>query len=326
MNPSAFDQLSRTLASASTRRTTLAGLAGTLTALVARLAGVAAPSASARPGVCRPLGGHCFPDHGADCCRGATCQDGRCRCPKRTRRCGNRCLPKRECCRRQECRGNQRCVRGRCQCPAGKKRCQGRCIARDAYCGGCDADHACVNGACAPKPWGNGRPCRVFLTDLTGFQGNLGGVAGADRICQGRATGAGLSGTYRAWLSGSNEESSPSRRFTYTANTGPYVLVNETLIANDWADLTTLKGDDYLRARINVTESGQTLHAGIWTNTLPDGTPNPSGHHCQEWTTGASTVSGEAGSNSQVDAAWTSEELNAFPCNTTLGLYCFEQG
>jgi hypothetical protein len=43
-------------------------------------------------------------------------------------------------------------------------------------------------------------PNLVFVTS-THHDGNLGGVAGADAICQARAQAAGLPGTYRAWLS-----------------------------------------------------------------------------------------------------------------------------
>lgn len=41
---------------------------------------------------------------------------------------------------------------------------------------------------------------RIFLTSIT-YQGNLGGVTGADTLCQGRATARSLGGTWKALIS-----------------------------------------------------------------------------------------------------------------------------
>ncbi|MCA9638983.1 MAG: DUF4215 domain-containing protein, partial [Myxococcales bacterium] len=74
---------------------------------------------------------------------------------------------------------------------------------------------------------------RVFVTS-TLYQGNLGGLAGADAKCQARAQAAGLPGTFLAWLS--DNTNNPNTRFTKSM--GPYVLVNGTKIANNYTDLT----------------------------------------------------------------------------------------
>lgn len=94
MDANAFDRLTRIVGIATSRRTALTGLTGALTALVTRLAPDSAPDAAAKPNVCRPLGRACVPNRGLTCCRGATCQNGRCQCSKQRRRCGQRCLPK----------------------------------------------------------------------------------------------------------------------------------------------------------------------------------------------------------------------------------------
>ena len=77
--------------------------------------------------------------------------------------------------------------------------------------------------ACSPTPK------RVFVTSST-FDGNLGGLAGADVKCQGAATTAGLPGTFRAWLSDST--TSASARLTHSAL--PYALVNDVQVADDF--------------------------------------------------------------------------------------------
>src|SRR5262249_27131858 len=76
-------------------------------------------------------------------------------------------------------------------------------------------------------------PRRVFVTSLT-YTGNLGGLAGADALCQARADAAALGGTYKAWLA--DDSGSPATRFTHS--TGEYVLVDGTVVAGNWADLT----------------------------------------------------------------------------------------
>jgi len=52
------------------------------------------------------------------------------------------------------------------------------------------------------KGTNHNRPKKVFVSSQT-YVGNLGGVAGADSLCQGLATAAGLTGTFKAFLSDS---------------------------------------------------------------------------------------------------------------------------
>ena len=54
---------------------------------------------------------------------------------------------------------------------------------------------------CEPPPVpASCNPCKVFVTS-TVHDGNLGGLVGADAICNSLASAAGLAGTYKAWLS-----------------------------------------------------------------------------------------------------------------------------
>ena len=90
----------------------------------------------------------------------------------------------------------------------------------------------------------------VFLTS-TLQNGNLGGLAGANAICQGLANKAGIGGgrTYMAWLS---DDATRSPDTLFTKAMVPYVLPNGTMIANDYADLS----DGSILSAINVDESG----------------------------------------------------------------------
>lgn len=346
MDPSAFDRLSHAFAASPTRRAALAGIVATVAAAFGRHEPAGAASTSR---ICRPLGELCMPNRGLDCCRNAACRKGRCRCPKRTRRCGNRCLPTSKCCRNSDCPGPKRCVKGRCrsrscrgnQCPcaAGQKRCQDRCIPSSACCGGCAADQNCVNGTCIAKRCGAGAPCRVFVT-ASRHSSDLGGVAGADAICQTAANASALTqgGTYKAWIAGSTDASAPFHRFTNLASTGPYELVDGTLVANDWDDLTTNKSGDYLRAAINLSENGTGGSLlRVWTNVEADtGLPasDSPGENCEDWT----LADGNIGDNTVIvgrfgwsylkNESWTADGAALCSNNPEQPryLYCFEQG
>jgi hypothetical protein len=163
---------------------------------------------------------------------------------------------------------------------------------------------------------GDGSNC-VFVTSSR-HEGNLGGLAGADAICQDRAEAGGsraAPGVYLAWLS--DATASPSTRFTQASV--PYRLVDGTAIADDWADLV----DGSLDAPIQVLESGSLappVHA-VWTGTETDGTRDAD--DCAGWTTGSTGTFGLVGDHLGTTRRWTSGGLGG--CGFTLALYCFQQ-
>jgi len=180
---------------------------------------------------------------------------------------------------------------------------------------------------------GTGAPCKVFVTSAT-YNGNLGGLAGADAKCQSLAAAANLAGTYKAWLSDATG-SSPSNRFTH--NPGPYVLVDGTTIAVDWADLT----NGGILVPINMTESGATLTfppaENVWTGTRPDGTrtvrfdgnptgnpQNPNGQCSGSWNLSAFPALGSVGHSGLTGLLWSAGIVSR-PCGFVEHLYCFQQ-
>src|SRR5262249_55630490 len=114
----------------------------------------------------------------------------------------------------------------------------------------------------------------VFVTSAT-HTGNLGGLSGADAICNTDAAAGGLPGTYMAWLSDGSV--GPSTRFTHALV--PYVLPSGTVLANDWTDLT----DGNLANPIRETANLLGVHDSVWTATFTDGTNHGSGD-CVHWT------------------------------------------
>jgi len=158
----------------------------------------------------------------------------------------------------------------------------------------------------------------VFLTDGV-YQGDLGGVPGAHLICQEEAQLAGFSGAFQAWISDST--SSPATSFVRSTS-APYVLVNGDRIASDWDDLT----DGSIENPINITSTGATILAPVWTNTRGDGTTlntDPM-YTCEEWTSRLRIWVSSIGATDMLDTSWT-EYMTIVPCDTLAHLYCFQQ-
>ena len=153
---------------------------------------------------------------------------------------------------------------------------------------------------------------RIFVT-ATVQTGSMGGIAGADEICATQADAAGLEGEFRAWLS--TLASPVSGRLV--ESTVPYVLVDGTVIADDWDDLT----DDSIQAPIDLDATGQPRGGDVWTGTLPSGEPYDGGD-CDGFTSDSSGIS-LCGSTQFVDTRWSAAQTPS--CSTRLRLFCIEQ-
>ena len=100
-------------------------------------------------------------------------------------------------------------------------------------------------------------------------------------------------------------------------HTGPYVLVDGTIVANDWDDLV----DGSILAPINLDASGMVRAGEVWTGTLATGASYPS-DDCAAFTSGTTGVA-LCGATNSTTATWTENITPA--CSTLLGLYCIEQ-
>lgn len=231
----------------------------------------------------------------------------------------NRCQRDRDCCT-GICQPKRKRKFGRCRCRQRGQRCtQDRNCCRN---GG--QTLVCTAGTCVTPPpppgCGTGGPCRVFRT-AQGFQGNLGGAVGGDARCQTAADTAGLGGTFMAWLS--DETTSPTERFFRSPE--PYVLLDGTVIAEDWNDLI----DGELQNPINRTEDNVEDSFLAWTGTDADGTLDTSGsasaRTCNNWSSSNSEAGGSYGSNAATDAEWSVGIHQTQFCSISVPLYCFEQ-
>jgi hypothetical protein len=159
----------------------------------------------------------------------------------------------------------------------------------------------------------------VFVTSVT-YDGNLGGLAGADANCQALADAAGLGGTYKAWLS----DSSTDARDRLTHATVPYVRTDGASIADDWADLVDNPAGDPLLNPIDRDENGNAVgNVRVWTGTTFAGQMLPGDTICSDWLDGTASFNGRTGRTNRVDLGWTS--VLTLGCNTLRALYCFEQ-
>jgi hypothetical protein len=130
-------------------------------------------------------------------------------------------------------------------------------------------------------------PKLVFVTSTT-HNGDLGGLAGADQICNNLASAQNIEGEFKAWISDGN--GSPSGRFTRSEH--PYRLVDGTAIAQNYDWLSS----GYLDHPIGMDEVGsRVLQGEVWTDTDSFGN-RWSGNHCGGWTDiDALGVAGDAG-------------------------------
>lgn len=163
----------------------------------------------------------------------------------------------------------------------------------------------------------------IFVSSVT-FDGDLGGLLGADAECQALAAAAGLPGIYMAWLSDGIE--SPSTRMNQSMEA--YVRPDGVQIAPNWAGLV----DGSLDAPINVTEIGGAVPLGntscggggfatVWSATFSNGT-SAGGSNCSGWT---STAGGSQwGRATDTNGSWSSWCSGGL-CSWLSPIYCVQQ-
>nr|WP_276599419.1 hypothetical protein [Nannocystis sp. SCPEA4] len=184
----------------------------------------------------------------------------------------------------------------------------------------CDDGNAIDDDACSNECI---KPRLVFVTSGK-FDGELGGLAGADMKCgtAGMTANPNLpTAAWRAWLS--DDTGSPSTRFD-TAFTGWYQLVDGTPVAKGWSDLT----DGTLAAAINLTENGAAPGSpkNTWSNTTAAGA-TASAEHCDNWKTPEFDPEGRIGDATSTNTDWADlndADDNPVSCFGALHLYCFQ--
>jgi hypothetical protein len=165
---------------------------------------------------------------------------------------------------------------------------------------------------------GGGSNFSFFITSRTG-DGNLGGLAGADKICQDLAAAVGAGGkTWKAYLSTENPKVDAKTRI----GNGPWYNVKGTKIADSLealhmanpADATT--PGNTVGAANGLTEKGDPVPSNehdVLTGTNIDGTA-VAGQTCGDWTGKATARVGHhnrMGGSAATGKSWNSAHDNA---------------
>lgn len=164
----------------------------------------------------------------------------------------------------------------------------------------------------------------VFLSSNTYTGGEIGGISGADLLCQNlaRAFDPEQFYTYRAWLSDSVSQPAD----TLDPSDKPHVLLNGVLIATSFDDLLTTGPS----VGITITDTFESRDdVRVWTNTDQLGVKFPDDNHCKQWTSSEFDRFAMVGRNSAKDfdtwteKRWWTRYLEA-RCDKPKHLYCFE--
>lgn len=185
---------------------------------------------------------------------------------------------------------------------------------------------------------------KAFVTSVTG-SGNLSawadangktGLAAADAVCQTRATAAGLSGTFVAWLSDSSNDAfcrihglSGKRAgdcgglYDWTKPAGPWVRTDGVPFALA-ADQLIVKQTTYTPARMDEFGVELLLNYTYFTGTSTGGAVF-AGTTCGDWTDGTAATSGTTGYFQATGSSWTNSGTS--PCSDTSNrLLCMQTG
>ena len=221
----------------------------------------------------------------------------------------------------------------------GYEQCSTSCT-RGPYCGDgvvqADAGEECEPGGredevkncagmCRHKP-------RILFITSTRHTGDLGGLAGADQICNKCAAQEdGLTGTYRAWLLVDGQ--SLADRFPEFMAPVAWNFTNTAagLLAKDFAALVAMGP----KQPIAFTEAGEPLAEElVWTGITADGVA--AGGDCGQWTSeaGAPALVGHSGHvpnvgpealKWQVERRWTDSGVK-LTCHQQYPFYCLQVG
>jgi hypothetical protein len=183
---------------------------------------------------------------------------------------------------------------------------------------------AVVLAAQAPAPQ---QPMSFFVTSAVPGTGNLGGLAGADQICQNLAAAAGAGGkTWHAYLSQQAQGNAPSVNARGRIGTGPWYNAKGQLIASNVADLhgDQQRDRNAIRKGSALTEKGDMVNGvgdmpnqhDMLTGSDSDGRAFTDGldHTCNNWTSDTATnraMLGHSDRQGGNNTSWNAAHMSA---------------
>src|SRR6185436_14847033 len=154
----------------------------------------------------------------------------------------------------------------------------------------------------AQAPQGPQQPMSFFVTSTVPGGGNLGGLAGADQICQNLAAAAGAGNkTWHAYMSQQAQGNTPSVNARGRIGQGPWYNAKGQLIASNVGDLhgDQQRDRNTIRKATALDEKGNMVNGvgdmpnqhDMLTGSDSDGRAFTDGldHTCNNWTSDAAT-------------------------------------
>jgi hypothetical protein len=154
----------------------------------------------------------------------------------------------------------------------------------------------------AQAPQGPQQPMSFFVTSAVPGGGNVGGLAGADQICQNLAAAAGAGNkTWHAYMSQQAQGNTPSVNARGRIGQGPWYNAKGQLIASNVADLhgDQQRDRNTIRKATALDEKGNMVNGvgdmpnqhDMLTGSDSDGRAFTDGldHTCNNWTSDAAT-------------------------------------
>jgi hypothetical protein len=218
------------------------------------------------------------------------------------------------------------------------------CSCKTGYFG--DGDRCTATGAtaCPASQVGDGNTCTplqlAFTTSTTGT-GNLltgwgvsaaSGLATADAVCQARATAAGLTGTYVAWMSDSQNDAycrvqgKTGKKANCGGNAGPWVRPGDFKPFAPTLDKLLAPTRQVFYAA-DVNEFGTAISSTsdrVWTATDDNGVYT--NNDCNSWTSSSSAFTAGYGEVLGGGTSWTRSSTTDISCSNFYHLRCMEVG
>jgi hypothetical protein len=151
---------------------------------------------------------------------------------------------------------------------------------------------------------------RIFISSGS-WNGALGGTGGADSLCVSAASGAGLTGNWKAVVSGFSDN--VTDRISIN---GIVRNLNGDIVANNQADFF----DSDIQNPVGYNELAVSLNASAWTGSEYDGSREL---NCQGWGSASPADESNIGNSGSTSISW----LNAFlpsNCSELNHLYCID--
>lgn len=158
---------------------------------------------------------------------------------------------------------------------------------------------------------------RIFVSSVS-YDGNLGGLSGADSKCQTLATAAGLVRNYKAFLGTST--TALKSRFNLVGAVYNFSGDERIQITDVGIDLLNTDQPKDLLNNIEYDDQGNSVTDSVWTGTDSEGEISTS-ESCANWTSNSAGQNGTVGDNSRTTGFYL-EDPPTQACNNTFRLYC----